>query len=145
LRKSILEGDFYKKQSGAEVDWSGYAKRKPKLDGAVELSVCRVFFTDSQIGLPQILFPIGLPKTGHASIIDEVVNTDPRFEWLSCLSTEWPLYGVIEELNRNEWQDVPSKPKGADLSQVLSTPPASLNRTIKLFQRLRLHTHLPCY
>ena len=56
--------------------------------------------------------------TGHASIIDEVVNAGPKPDVIVLsVGGGGLLCGVIEGLNRNEWQDVPIiavETKGAD-------------------------------
>ncbi|ABB73648.1 pyridoxal-phosphate dependent enzyme [Nitrosospira multiformis] len=46
--------------------------------------------------------------TGHASIIDEIVDTGPKPDVIVLsVGGGGLLCGVIEGLNRNEWQDVP--------------------------------------
>jgi L-serine/L-threonine ammonia-lyase len=63
--------------------------------------------------------------TGHASIIDEVVDTGPKPDVIVLsVGGGGLLCGVIEGLNRNEWQDVPIiavETRGADsFAQALS-------------------------
>jgi L-serine/L-threonine ammonia-lyase len=63
--------------------------------------------------------------TGHASIIDEIVDTGPKPDVIVLsVGGGGLLCGVIEGLNRNEWQDVPIiavETRGADsFAQALS-------------------------